>query len=464
MKSWKERSSGPLYKRISAFLFPVFAVLLGGALVWGYQANAEKNAVLIQTENNYQRAFHNLTFHMDKLHAELGNALAVNSTSHGYHRKCLVNVWRLASEAIHEIGELPLAVVPIQETEQFLSKLSSFSYQTAVRDMERKPLTPEEMETLAALHQRSREISQSLQKLQHQVLANGLRWLDVEAIYAAKKGNAEKPQNPIVDGFQSLNTTVTEYDEVNWGPSMTSLFAKRSFEMLDGDPVDADEVKQKAIRFFDLPETADIQIEENGIGTDYHTYSLTVQKEPDIQLEIDYTKKGGQLVWFMSQRDVGERGIAAEEAVKKAEQFLKEHDFGTMKPINYDEFHNIAHVSFAKVEDDVVIYPEKVAVKVALDNGEVLGLQATDYIFNHKDWKIGRPQMSADEVQARLNPNFQVEDRQMAVIENDLKQHVLCYQFTGTINGSTYRVYLNADNGMEEKVEEIRLQVSSHQI
>lgn len=452
-----------MYKRISAFLFPVLAVLLAGTFIWGYQANAQKNTVLIQAENNYQRAFHDLTFHMDKLHAELGNALAVNSTSHGYHRKCLVNVWRLSSEAISEIGQLPLTVAPIQETEQFLSKLSSFSYQTAVRDMERKPLSTEEMQTLKALHERSGDISAGLQELRQQVLANGLRWLDVEAAYASRMGNAEGPINPIVDGFQTVNSTVTEYDEVNWGPSMTSLFAKRSFEMLDGEPVDPEQIKQKAQQFFDLPQAAAMQIEENGIGTDYHTYSLTVQKDQDVWLTMDYTKKGGQLVWFMSNREVGGRGVAAGQAVAEAERFLQEHEFDGMKPVNYDEHSGIAHITFAKVEDGIVIYPEKLAVKVALDDGEVLGLQATDYIFNHKDWKIERPQMDADEVEARLNPEFQIEERVMAVIENDLKEHVLCYQFTGTINGATYRIYLNADNGMEEKVEEIRQQAPSQQ-
>ena len=33
---------------------------------------------------------------------------------------------------------------------------------------------------------------------------------------------------------------------------------------------------------------------------------------------------------------------------------------------------------------------------------------------------------------------------------------MLCYQFTGRVNGSVYRIYINADNGTEEKVEEMR--------
>ena len=83
-----------MYKRLSAILFPVTAVLLIGALVWGYQENQEKNSILIKAENQYQRAFHDLSYHVDKLHTELGNTLAVNSASTGAQRKGLVKIGR----------------------------------------------------------------------------------------------------------------------------------------------------------------------------------------------------------------------------------------------------------------------------------------------------------------------------------------------------------------------------------
>ncbi len=54
-----------MYKRLSAVLFPIVTLLMIGAFVWGYQENQEKNSILIKAENQYQRAFHNLSYHMD---------------------------------------------------------------------------------------------------------------------------------------------------------------------------------------------------------------------------------------------------------------------------------------------------------------------------------------------------------------------------------------------------------------
>ncbi len=76
-----------MYKRLSIVMFPILLVALIGTGFWGYLEHQEKNSVLIKAENQYQRAFHDLSFHVDKLHTEIGNTLAVNSTSQDAYKK-----------------------------------------------------------------------------------------------------------------------------------------------------------------------------------------------------------------------------------------------------------------------------------------------------------------------------------------------------------------------------------------
>ncbi|HWJ80545.1 MAG TPA: germination protein YpeB, partial [Niallia sp.] len=35
-------------------------------------------------------------------------------------------------------------------------------------------------------------------------------------------------------------------------------------------------------------------------------------------------------------------------------------------------------------------------------------------------------------------------------------KEVLCYEFIGTLDNDTYRIYINAENGIEEKVEKLK--------
>src|SRR5690606_397053 len=141
-----------MYKRLSAVLFPVFAVMLAGTALWGYREHQEKNSLLIKAENQYQRAFHDLSRHIEQLHEQLGNTLAVSTSSQSFQRKGLINVWRITSQAQGEISQLPLTLLPFNRTEEFLSKIANFSYKTAIRDLTKQPLTEQEYATLQTLY------------------------------------------------------------------------------------------------------------------------------------------------------------------------------------------------------------------------------------------------------------------------------------------------------------------------
>src|SRR5690606_823531 len=137
-----------MYRRLSMVLLPILLIALVGVGVWGYRENQQKNAILIKAENQYQRAFNNLAFQMEELNKQLGNALAVGANSSLFHRKCLVNVWRITSEAQSEINQLPLSLLPFSKTEEFLANISRFSYHTAVRDLTKEPLSEQEVQVL----------------------------------------------------------------------------------------------------------------------------------------------------------------------------------------------------------------------------------------------------------------------------------------------------------------------------
>lgn len=443
-----------MYKRLSIVMFPILLVALIGTGVWGYLEHQEKNTVLMKAENQYQRAFHDLSFHMDKLHTELGNTLTVNSTSQDAYKKGLINVWRITSQAQNEISQLPLTMLPFSKTEDFLSKISSFAYRAAVRDLSKQPLDEQEIKTLNVLYQHSTEIAKDLRDVQSKVLQNNLRWMDVELALASQK---EPQDNAIIDGFSTMDKKVSEYPEINWSPAVMSMYQTRNINMLSGPEVSVDEVKQKAAQFLGIQDASGLQVVENGKGTEYHTYSVSLPKDgtQDGAL-MDFSAKGGQLLWYSASRDVAEKKLDLRQARDIAAQFLDEHDYKDMTAVSYDEYNNTANLTFAAADsNDVINYLEKVAVRVALDNGEVTGLEASDYVINKKDRQIPSPKLTADEARKTLNPNFQVTSVDKALIHNDIDEEVLCYQFIGRVNGGTYRIYVNADSGAEEKIDQL---------
>ncbi|SMF87489.1 spore germination protein [Paenibacillus uliginis N3/975] len=443
-----------MYKRISAVLFPVVTILLIGSLMWGNQVKGERDAIAINAENQYQRAFHDLSFHMDRIHSEIGNTLAVNSASQGMHRKGLMNVWRITSEAQSEISQLPLTMLPFSKTEEFLSRIANFSYKTGVRDMTKEPLSENEVKTLKTLYTNSGEITKDLQKVQNSVIANNLRWLDVDTALSKQKEHAN---NTIIDGFKSVNKKVETYPELDWGPSVSSMYQQRSVKMLSGMPVTEEDITRKALKFADAGNNASCQVTENGKGTDWESYTAKVQSPNGKPLSMDFTRNGGLLTSYTDEREVGAKKVSVEDAMNKADQFLANKGYRNMKAVSADPYDNLVNFTFVREQDGVLIYPEKMTVRSALDNGEVIGFQASDFVYEHKDNReIPEAKIDLAEARKTLNTDFKELYNRKALIKNDRNEDTLCYEFGGRINGSQYRLYINADTGLEETVEVVK--------
>jgi spore germination protein len=443
-----------MYRRLSSVMFPILLVALLGTGVWGYLEHNDKNAILIKTENQYQRAFHDLAFHVDKLNTELGNTLAVNTASQNSYKKGLINVWRITSEAQNEVNQLPLTLLPFNKTEEFLANMANFSYRAAVRDLNQQPLSQDELSTLNALFQHSSEISQDLRTMQASVLQNNLRWMDVENALAMHR---EPLDNTIIDGFQTVDRKVSEYSDVRWSPSLLTVSQTRSMNMLAGNDTAPDEIRQKAAQFLGLPDPASIQVMENGPGTDYQAYSVSAPREHTLDgIHMDYSKRGGHLLWFATSRNITEHNLDIRRARDIAAEFLDNQGYKNMTAVSFDEYSNTANITFASRDNNVINYLDKLAVRVAMDNGEVIGLQATDYVFDHKERQLQAPKLTVEQARKVLNQNFKVDHETLALIRNDLRDEVLCHEFLGRINGGTYRIYINADTGTEEKIERMR--------
>ncbi|RUS48148.1 germination protein YpeB [Cohnella sp. AR92] len=444
-----------MYARLSSILFPIAAIFLIGSLIWGYQEHQEKNSILIKAENQYQRAFHDLTNHMTRLQDELGQTLAVNSVSQAAQRKGLVKVWRLTSEAQNEVNQLPLALLPFNQASDFLSRISDFAYATSVRDLTKQPLSDDEVKTMKSLYTKAADINKDLGKVEDAVLSDHLRWMDVEVAMASKN---EPGGNTIIDGFKAVDKKIGSYPENDWGPSSMSTKSAKSVRMLSGANVSESEVKQKALAFLgtrSFSGGSEVNVTENGAKTEMPVYTVTVNSKNGDRIQMDYTRKGGELLWFMNTRVVKDRKLDVAATKDKASQFLIRHGYRDMTPVTYDQYDHVSVFTFVKQQDNVKIYPDKVTVRIAMDNGEAVGLQAKDHVFADKTVKVEKPKISKQEAEKVLNPNFKVQGYSLSLIENEQRKTVLCHEFLGKINDSRYRMYINADNGIEETIEKI---------
>lgn len=447
-----------LYGNIARVLTPVLAVATIGLGVWGYQENQEKNKILIKAENQYQRAFHDLAFHMDQLQDELGKTLAINS------RKqidgTLSNVWRITSLARSDVGQLPLAMLPFSKTEEFLAGIGDFSYKAAIRDLDKEPLNEQEYQKLKSYHKQAMKIQEELRNVQNKVLGQQLRWMDVELSLASAQTSGNN-DHTIVDGFKAIDKTVDEYNDIDIGPGVNTLEneKRKKAANLKGNPITKEQAKQIAMKFVGVNEQGtDVKVEKSGKSNQYQAYSVSIKKpgQEAHEMNLDVTAKGGHVVWLLDNRSVKQANIDLHEAKNSADAFLKAHQYTNMEAMVIDQYDHVAVINYAYSENGVRIYPDLITVKVALDTGNVVGFEAADYIFNHKeDRKLPAPKLTKEQARKEVNPNLQVQESRLAVVINDLNQETLCYEFMGRLGKEVYRVFIHAETGEEVAIEKL---------
>src|SRR5699024_9292672 len=139
-----------------------------------------------------------------------------------------------------------------------------------------------------------------------------------------------------------------------------------------------------------------------------------------------------------------------------AKEYLETFNFLNMEAVDSVQYDTIGLFTFVTAQDDVLIYPEVIKLKVALDDGQIIGFTASDYLKGKNDRKINQPTLTAKEAEEGLNEKVKWSEGRLAIIQNELHEEVLCYEFYGTLNHDTYQVYINADTGLEEKVEKLQ--------
>ena len=138
--------------------------------------------------------------------------------------------------------------------------------------------------------------------------------------------------------------------------------------------------------------------------------------------------------------------------IKNGREFLNRIGFENMKESYILIQENIITINYLYVQDDILVYPDLIKVKVALDNGEILGVETNGYLNSHFVRQDIVPTISKEVAKASLNTRLDIQSEGLAIIPTEWKTEILCYEFKGKIDETEFLVYINAENGREENI------------
>ena len=119
---------------------------------------------------------------------------------------------------------------------------------------------------------------------------------------------------------------------------------------------------------------------------------------------------------------------------------------------------NYAYEKAINDNEKIVIYPDLIKLKIALDDGEVLGIETTGYLNSHNERTIETNIIDSEKAKEQINPNVEILSTNLAIIPTEWKTEILCWEFKGKVDDNEFLVYINAEN---EKVEDILVIVNT---
>lgn len=400
------------------------------------------------SENSYNMAFYELVDYVQNVETYLAKSLISSTPEHG--AETLTNVWREANLAQAYLSQLPIESQELENTEKFLNQVSDYSYSLSRKNIYNESLTDEDLKNLKNLHSYSVELENTLNQLSEDINSGKVKWN--ELTNKAQPVFAQQVSTSSLEGFSNLEENFHEYSGLIYDGAFSEHLTGSEKKGLTGDDIDEENAKQKAIQFIGNDNIKEIQSLGYSENATIPEYNFSVKTSVEDNINISVSKKGGHIVYMNSNRDVNTEIISQDEANEKGKQFLDNHGFPNMKETYYLKQDGIVTINYAFNQDDVVVYSDLIKVKVALDNGEVLGIETTGFLNNHTSRDVSKVKINKDEAKKTLNKDLDIMSEGLAIIPTEFKTEILCYEFKGKVEDKEFLVYVNAENGREEDV------------
>ena len=222
---------------------------------------------------------------------------------------------------------------------------------------------------------------------------------------------------------------------------------------LTGDEIDEQTAMNIAREFIGNDRIQEISSNGQSQNGNIECYSFNAKVGESEEYYISVSVKGGHVVSMNSNRDVTEENISSEEAVKLGKEFLEQREFKNMGETYYLKMDGILTVNYAYKQNGITMYPDLIKVKIALDNGEILGLESTGYLNSHRETReLAEAKITVEQAREKVNKRLSVSSSGMAVIPTEWNTEVLCYEFKGNTGENDFIVYINAETGEEQDI------------
>lgn len=457
------RKSG--YWTVAGTLSALVLALWG---TWTWRLTETNRNLTLQMEAERQRNFADMAYHVEEIQALLGKGIVTGTIRQNMRYMSDVNLH--ASAAAANFSTLPLPAQISAATGKFLTQTGDFAASILRNEAAGRDMTAQQRDELARLRKESAALSVQLHRMGGQYARGEFRWNPpvrlswaslvrrpgASTVRGKPATGSQAPSSLTTGGWTQLSATMEKLPVMLYDGPFSDSVAKR-VPSLAGPPLTQADAAARLRQF--LPNAATyrtVSVEEVTGTLPAISFRLAPSAGPAgsaYTTVAEVAKNGGYPLMLLNNRVIGKASIDLPRAKRLGEEYLAAIGYPGMTATYGAVNDGTATVAFAFRQNDVVVYPDQIKLKIALDTGEIMGLDARQYIMNHHARSIKPPVLSAAEAQDTVSNGLVVQRAQLALIPNQSGTgEVLTWEFLGKFANETYLIYINTTSGQEEQL------------
>lgn len=177
-------------------------------------------------------------------------------------------------------------------------------------------------------------------------------------------------------------------------------------------------------------------------------YNFELMDNEENSLYAQISALDGALIRFNYYRECQDKKFDGDNAKMIAENFLSSLGYENVTAIRSSGLGTDEDFLFCYEKDGVVYYSDAIKVKVCLERGIVSGMDAGEFIKNHRDRLEPSAKITLAQARENLHHSVEVESARMCVINIGPKERC-AYEFLCSYKDDNYLIYIDAETGRE---------------
>ena len=387
--------------------------------------NAEAGDYKGRVDRLYETAYYEAMDNMTDVERKLGKVTALSKPK--LQQEFLYDIWRQCGVAVTCLSRMAEEGEQVEAVINFLNKTGDYCYYLS-RKAETEPTTEKERNNLLKFKRIMSDLNASLyavrEKTETEKGIDASVLSDMSAVGEAIKNSSDVDypeliyDGPFSDGLKKREAVFLKDKE--------QITEERGIELLKTYFQDAENVKT---------------VGESSSSVPTYIYSFSVG---GMEGTAQITKAGGYLSEYAAYEKTVDPEYTVDECAAAAKLFLKKVGYDDMECVWTYNSDSVVYLNFAYSLDGVICYPDLVKIKVSSQTGRVLGLEAQNYMYNHKDREL-----VTEKAQIAVSDKITVEKTRECIIPTEWGTELQCVEVTGTCEGDAYYVYYDVKTGEE---------------